>query len=726
MTDSTKHGSLSAIFFLSYFIRTFVTCVALEKIIHGFGVDQLPLHYALACAVTLLSSWALVITPRIGPRFAFTLVHVGLLLAGIGFFSIQDPLLQSQLIFYSAIGFGLLVYVTNWHLASFAVSPFQAPRIFKRLGKLNFTGIVLGAILAMNTGDEKLADAIPLIWISVEAALLVLGLISGKTLKTGLEPHQLNILTPLRTTLQTASKNYLFLRKLILWLCCWGFVYTMLQVMVAEQFAARSAELAQLYGALILGSIALSYFCSSFLYPAIVRWYRLGNILTVCSVFAAILIVGYISFPIFTLAALIFICFEMLNNSVKAPAIDEQLNLYPGRHRYHFRLLLEVATPALGGILVSAIYFLPLWATIAAVCVVILLSIGLSRGAGKAFNEEVMRLLVSEDEQERRNAIDLYDHLEQQDDYERFLQELIEGTDLSTNINILRTFASLKTHKPLPEILDMLEPDMDNSLRIAVLRYIDELDFEKFDPFLHYRTLEVLKDICLHCNSNVSRAMAIKTFVQRASPEISVSFVIDELNSEDDRVVANAIDGLSHLHYPGVVHLLQPYLKHETPRIRANAIVALWKYPKSRFRVRAAITSMLYSEDLKNTVSAIYAAGKVKDNNYVNFIKEQLPTEDPGLQRIILIALLNLGETHYIPQVVDLMIGENEAQGINTCYLALGLNENILNEGIIATIYHRGQSARDLAISRFSRSGAFCREQIHLLSGHTISNQKLT
>ena len=103
-----------------------------------------------------------------------------------------------------------------------------------------------------------------------------------------------------------------------------------------------------------------------------------------------------------------------------------------------------------------------------------------------------------------------------------------------------------------------------------------------------------------------------------------------------------------------------------------------------------------------------------------------MPTEDQGLQRIILIALLNLGETHYIPQVVDLMVGENEAQGINTCYLALGLHENILNEGIIATIYHRGQTARDVAISRFSRSGAFCREQIHLLSGHTNSKQKLT
>ena len=95
VTHSTTHGSLSAIFFLSYFIRTLVSCVALEKIIHSFGVAQLPLHYGLACAVTLLGSWALVIVPRIGPRFAFTLVHSGLLVAGIGLYLSQDPFLKS-------------------------------------------------------------------------------------------------------------------------------------------------------------------------------------------------------------------------------------------------------------------------------------------------------------------------------------------------------------------------------------------------------------------------------------------------------------------------------------------------------------------------------------------------------------------------------------------------------------------------------------------------------
>ncbi|MBT6178233.1 MAG: hypothetical protein HOI23_13390 [Deltaproteobacteria bacterium] len=726
MTNSASHGALYTIFFLSYLIRTFITCIALEKIIRAFSVDQLAVHYAAACAVTLLGSCALVVTPKIGPRYAFGLVHSVMLAAAVCVLAIQDAALQSQIIFYSALGFGLLVYVTNWHLASFAVSPFQAPRVFKKLSKLNLAGMVAGAIFAMNYSQNSMEHIAFPLWASIEAALILISYFGTKSPSTGLEPHQLNILTPIRETFRVTFKRYFFLRKLIAWLFFWGFVYTIMHVNVAEQFAERTTSLASLYGALILVTTALSSFWTVFLYPTFVRWYRLGGMLTVCSVIASALAIAYSGFPIFSVAVVLYVCFEMLNNSMKAPALDEQLNLYPGRYRYHFRLLIEVAVPATGGMLVALTYLIPFWASIAALIGITLISIWLALRSGSSFNEEVMSLLVSPDEQERRNAIDLYDHLEHQDQYEQFLRELIEGKDLSTNINILRTFASLKTHKPLPEILDMIEPEMDNSMRIAVLRYIDELNFEKFDPFLHYRTLEVLKDICLHCNSNVSRAMAIKTFVQRASPEISVSFVIDELNSEDDRVVANAIDGLSHLTYPGVVHLLEPYLKHETPRIKANTIVALWKYPKSRFRVRAAITSMLYSENIKHTVSAIYAAGKVNDSNYVEFIKSQLPSEDPGLQRIILIALLNLGETQYIPQVVDLMLGDNEPQGINTCYLSLGLSENILNEGIIATIYHRGQNARDTAISRFSRSGAFCREQIHLLSGKTISSQKLT
>ena len=158
--------------------------------------------------------------------------------------------------------------------------------------------------------------------------------------------------------------------------------------------------------------------------------------------------------------------------------------------------------------------------------------------------------------------------MEHQDEYEHFLYQLLEGEDLATRINILKTFASLKTCKPLPDILNLLTPDVDASLRIAILRYVDELDFKEFDPFLQYRTIEMLKDICLNSFSNVARAMAIKTFVQHAAPEASVKFVMQELESDDDRIVANAIDGLRHLSYPGVVSLFYSVSK---ARNRSNS-----------------------------------------------------------------------------------------------------------------------------------------------------------
>lgn len=725
MRETVNHWALYIVFLLSYFIRTFVTCMALEKIIVAFGVDQLPLHFGTACAVTLLVSWLLIVGGRTGPRVSFYLVHGLLLACGLAIALIDDPVAESRLIFYGAMGLGLLVYVTNWYLASFAVSPFEAPRVFSRLGKLTLAGILLGAIAAMMSAQFDFETILAPLWIGTESVLLVLTYIATRTPATGLEPHQLHILGDLSETLRTAKNRYLFLRTLCLWLLAWGFLYTLIQVQVAQQFAERTSNIAALYGALALATTALITFVNVSLYPALVRWYRLGGMFVLCAATACGLALAYLGFPIFALAVVTYVMFEVLNNSVKAPAVGAQLNLYPGRYRHHFRLLIEVAAPTLGGILVLGMYYAPTWIMVCCMVTSGICLVWLGRRTRIAFNEEVMNLLLSDDEVERSNAIDLYDHLEHQDDYERFLEQLTSGEELSTNINILRTFATLKTHKPLPEILDMLSPEMDNSLRIAVLRYIDELDFDSFDPFLHYRALEVLKDICLHGSPNVARAMAIKTFVQRASPETSVSFVIDELNSDDDRVIANAIDGLSYLHCPGVVYLLEPYLKHETARIRANAVVALWQYPESRFRVRASITSMLYSESLKHRISAIYAAGKVKDNNYVSFIKDQLPAEDLGLQRVILIALLNLGEVQYVPQVVDLILGENEPQGVNTCYLSISLEQNILNEGIISTIYHRGQIARELAISRYSSSGAFCREQIQLLRGMSISTHRV-
>jgi hypothetical protein len=87
------------------------------------------------------------------------------------------------------------------------------------------------------------------------------------------------------------------------------------------------------------------------------------------------------------------------------------------------------------------------------------------------------------------------------------------------------------------------------------------------------------------------------------------------------------------------------------------------------------------------------------------------------LQRGIPVALLKLGDTSYADQVVEIILGADERQAINACYLCLRIDRAILNEKIISAIHERGEPSRQLAITRFSESGGPCQEQLDLLAG---------
>lgn len=720
-------------FLSSYAVRTAVTCFALELIISNYGSERLAAAYSMAAVITISAVVMMALASKRYPAIVrFLALHGVVASVAAICLVIEDPAIQAQLAFFCIVGFGLLIYFSNWSVALAYITPFESKRLFPWMGMAAQIGVFCGSVLAMlsNLGFPK-EYYFPL-WFLIECAVIALALSLARREESKEnsaffflddEDHTHENAEPQSMGLVQLFREYRLLPRMSVWIFLWGFIYTGFLSLVASEFQASGVNLTGLYGMLALSGSALGSLVSAFVFPVLVRMVRLGSVLLVCSWLVCLVGGIYIPFRSFIMAVVVYLCFELSAASFKALAVNTEIGLYPERYRDQIRLFGEILPQALGAALVG--FFIAGYTVPAAT--VLIMGLGFlviaAFRAREGFNQEVIALLKTGDEEERRNATALYDRLEHQDEYEHFLYQLIEGDELATRINILKTFASLRTHKPLPDILNLLNPEMDNSLRIAILRYIDELDFKHFDPFLQFRTIEMLKDVCLNSYSNVARAMAIKTFVQHAAPEASVKFVMQELESADDRIVANAIDGLRHLEYPGVVSLLSPYLKHETARIRANAIVSLWVYQKCRFQVKAALTTMLYSENIGHKISAVYAIGQVADHSYIDYLREQLETSNPNLRRIVFISLLQLGVEEYIDDVVELILGGDEGQAINTCYLSVSLGSELLNEGIIASIFYRGGDARRLALARYSRCGAFCREQLDLLSGQVMGAQ---
>ena len=83
-------------------------------------------------------------------------------------------------------------------------------------------------------------------------------------------------------------------------------------------------------------------------------------------------------------------------------------------------------------------------------------------------------------------------------------------------------------------------------------------------------------------------------------------------------------------------------------------------------------------------------------------------------------ALLKLNCLDYIDPIVEIILGDDESQAINTCYLSLRIREDLLNEYIIAEIFKKGKACRELAFKRFSLCGGFCRDQLNLLEGKIV------
>ena len=717
------------VFFASYTIRTAITCFALDLIIDTFGPDKLGNAYSLAAVITVAACAILGLTShRISVLMRFLTLHIIIALVALLCLVFRDPSIQAQLAFFCIIGFGLLIYFSNWSIALAYISPFESKRLFPLMSLAAQVGVFCGSSFAMasNLGFPK--EWYFPAWFLVELVVLGLGLTLTRTEETkensaffflddeDEEAEKKRDLEENQSIIHL-FRSYRFLPQITVWIFLWGFIYTAMLSRVGSDFKESGANLTALYGVLALTASALGSLVSTFVFPALVKIFRLGAILLVCSMFVSSLGVSYLSMPAFSMAVMAYLGIEFSAHSFKALAVNTEIGLYPERYRDQLRLFGEIFPQSLGAAVVGIVFLGPSMVIVPAIIIAFALLVIVAVNARETFNTEIINLLHSEDEEERRNATALYDRLERQDEYENFLFELTESNDLATQINILKTFASLETAKPLPEILDLLDTDTDASLRIAILRYMDALNFKRLDPFLYHETIGMLKEICTNSHSNVARAMAIKTFVQNAQPNESVAFVMKELASHDDRIIANAIDGLRHLKYPGVVNILEPYLKHETARVRANTVVALWHYPKARFRVKAALTEMLYSQDIGQRISAIYAVGQIQELSFLSFLREQVPNENINIRRISLISLLQLGVEEFIDPVVELILGDNEGQAINTCYLTMSLNAHLLNEGIIAHIFYRGGDARRVAHSRYSRCGAFCREQLDLLAG---------
>ena len=136
--------------FLSFGMRTSLTCYSFDRLISTIGSKELSLYFSMSAGIsifsiltfTLLSKW-------LSRLFRFLLLHVTLLTSSaFCLYSGQEDYI-AKISFLSMVGFGLMIYFSNWSLASVFINPFESKRIFPVLGMFTQAGMIFGSLLAL-------------------------------------------------------------------------------------------------------------------------------------------------------------------------------------------------------------------------------------------------------------------------------------------------------------------------------------------------------------------------------------------------------------------------------------------------------------------------------------------------------------------------------------------------------------------------------------------------
>lgn len=92
----------------------------------------------------------------------------------------------------------------------------------------------------------------------------------------------------------------------------------------------------------------------------------------------------------------------------------------------------------------------------------------------------------------------------------------------------------------------------------------------------------------------------------------NIQFITRHFTERGDRLLANAIEALDNVGSLENSVLLEPFLAHPSPRVRANAVVALWRM--GSFSALSTLNELLSSNDESTLKTGLYALAQVQSS----------------------------------------------------------------------------------------------------------------
>lgn len=142
----------------------------------------------------------------------------------------------------------------------------------------------------------------------------------------------------------------------------------------------------------------------------------------------------------------------------------------------------------------------------------------------------------------------------------------------------------------------------------------------------------------MNVRMNAAAALA-EIFGHQALPILLVG-----LHDKDERVQANVLDILSLFKDEALIHEIEPHLTSKTSRVKANALMAIFPYPKMHEAYNKVVKKMLAGKP-NEVASCLYAIGRMKDKTHLTKILQIAKSKrasNPMVKRCLAWALTHL------------------------------------------------------------------------------------
>lgn len=259
---------------------------------------------------------------------------------------------------------------------------------------------------------------------------------------------------------------------------------------------------------------------------------------------------------------------------------------------------------------------------------------------------------------------------------------VISGGVLLQTFNIRKKYTQSLTayltgfrSKKLPLLFNLVEvPDAENF--VAMLGGVlakEEYEIKRFIIEIlagmnSKESIGTLTDYMGRCDG-ITRATIISSLSRLKRPDLKPVF-IRCLNDADDRVTANSILALAAFSDFETQEGLEVFLHHRDNRVRANAVVIMWRRwesEKRRQRLIDILQKMLWSENADESASSLYAMGVLGSRSFLGPLEGFYKTardrimSRPSVRRQFLTALAKIP----CDKSFDLILGLSEGERAN-------------------------------------------------------------